>query len=350
MFQRMEKTGRDRVIDLLERRRDGERGPEHLALGIEGGGLRGIVSAGMLAALHDAGFTAELFDSIYGASAGALGGAYFIDGSIEETMPLYYRDVPSYFLDWSRLLKRQPVLALDRLIDQTIVTDRPLDFERVLAGRKLRIIASDIGEAAKLGPRQPQPVRAECFPPANSAQELRELLRASTRIPLAGGPPVVVEDPEGRPERRTSAHAYLDAFITEGLPVDAPKAHGATHLVVLATKPYAQSRSENAAVAAFTRWRLGRLNPNLPDRLRALPDRAAERAGLIDRGQSSLGDDEPAIWCVSPESDVGVPRLSADPDRMLEAAKAGYRLVRKELGLDQPTGFETDPGFRAIFA
>jgi predicted patatin/cPLA2 family phospholipase len=350
MLQRMEKTGREQVIDLLQRRREGERGPEHLALGVEGGGLRGIVSAGMLAALHDAGFTAELFDSIYGASAGALGGAYFIDGSIEKTMPLYYRDVPSFFLDWSRLLKRQPILALDRLVDQTIVTDRPLDFGKVLASRKLRIIASDIGEAAKLGPRQPQPVEAECFPPAASPEELRELLRASTRIPLAGGPPVVVADPEERPDRRTEAHAYLDAFITEGLPVDSPIADGATHLVLLATKPYAQSRSENAAVAGFTRWRLGRLNPNLVHQLRTIPDRAARRATVIDRGQTTPQEGEPTIWCVSPQEDVGVPRLNADPERMLEAAKAGYRLVRKELGLDQPTGFETDPEFRAVFA
>lgn len=346
----MDTTGRQQVIDLLHRRRDGERDDEHLALGIEGGGLRGVVSGGMLAALHDLGFTADLFDSIYGASAGALAGAYFIDGSVEDTLPLYYRDVPDFFLDWSRLLRRQPVLALDRLIDETITVDRPLDFDAVVSSGKLRIIASDIGETAKLGPRRPQPVRAECFPPATSPEELRSYLRASTRIPLVGGPPVTVEDALQRPERRNAAHSYLDAFITEGLPVDAPVAAGATHLLLLATKPYTQSRAENALVAALTRWRLSRLNPNLAAQLRGIPDRAAHRAALIDRCQATPRPDEPAMWCISPTRDVGVPRLNADPDRILGGAEAGYRLVRHELGLDQPSGFDADPVFRAVFS
>lgn len=345
----MERSGRQSVIDLLDQRRNGDRGPERLVLCIEGGGLRGVVSGGMLAALRDVGYLADHFDAIYGASAGALGGAYFIDGSVEETMPLYYRDVPRYFMRWSRLLKGEPPLALDRLIDHTITVDRPLDFEKVLAAGKLRVVASDIGETARLGHDVAQPVRSECFPAASSPEELRSYLRASTRIPLVGGPPVSVEDSLARPDRRASAHSYLDAFVTEGLPIESAVADGATHIIALATKPYSQARAENPLVAAFMRWRLSRLNPNLPDALRTVPDRASARAEVIDRGQSSPAADEPAVWCVSPESDLGVPRMRATPERISEAAQAGYQLVRKELGLDLPTSFVTDPTFRAVY-
>jgi predicted patatin/cPLA2 family phospholipase len=343
-------TGRDQVIELLTRRRDGERGPERLALCIEGGGLRGVVSAGMVSALHDLGFSAEHFDAIYGASAGGLNGAYFIDGAVATAMPLYYRDAPSFFMSWSRLLKRQPILALDRLIDQTITVDRPLDFEKVLASGKLRVIASDIGEAAKLGGNTPQPVQAECFPPPTSPEELRSYLRASTRVPLVGGPPVVVEDALARPGRRPEAHAYLDALLTEALPVESPIADGATHLVVLTTKPYAKARGESGLVTAFTEWRLGKLNPNLRNRLRTIPERVAGRARIIERGQSSPGGGVPAVWCVSPDDPVAVPRLKPDSARILAAAQLGYRLVRSELGLSQPKSFDVDPEFRAIHA
>jgi len=51
--------------------------PFHLALAIEGGGMRGAVSAGMAAAIASLGLT-DAFDSIYGSSAGSVVGAYMV--------------------------------------------------------------------------------------------------------------------------------------------------------------------------------------------------------------------------------------------------------------------------------
>mmetsp|Transcript_14455 Transcript_14455/g.34609 ORF Transcript_14455/g.34609 Transcript_14455/m.34609 type:complete len:906 (+) Transcript_14455:77-2794(+) len=58
----------------------GNRAPEdvaHLALAIEGGGMRGAVSAGMAAAIASLGLS-DAFDSVYGSSAGCIVGAYMI--------------------------------------------------------------------------------------------------------------------------------------------------------------------------------------------------------------------------------------------------------------------------------
>ena len=60
----MDEVGRQAVIDVLHRRRDGERGPERLVLAIEGGGLRGVVSGGMIAALQDRGFKVDKIDPV----------------------------------------------------------------------------------------------------------------------------------------------------------------------------------------------------------------------------------------------------------------------------------------------
>ena len=49
----------------------------HLALAIEGGGMRGSVSAGMAAAIATLGLT-DAFDSVYGSSAGSIVGSYMI--------------------------------------------------------------------------------------------------------------------------------------------------------------------------------------------------------------------------------------------------------------------------------
>jgi predicted patatin/cPLA2 family phospholipase len=377
-------SGRQQVIDLLQRRRAaraagerevgaraaGERevgaraaggrdgdddpgdrpGSERLVLCIEGGGLRGVVAAGMLLALDDLGFTADDFDAVYGSSAGGIAGAYFIGGSPAEAMPLYYREVPRYFLDWTRMLRGRPALDLDRIIDRTIVADHPLDIDAVVASGKLRLIASDIGEVARLGHGETQPVEARCFPPPTSAHELLAFLRATTRIPLLGGPPVPVPDPPHWPDRRDTVHAYLDAFLTEGLPLDSPIADGATHLVVLTTKPYAATVTPNRLVKALAWWRLRRVNPALVDLVADRGHDGDRRAALITRGQTDPAPGEPAIWCVSPTRPVGVGSMRADGERILAGAQTGYRLLRSDLGLDEPVSFESEPTFRAVLS
>ena len=60
-------------------RRASRTDPHHLALVIEGGGMRGVVAGGMVGALEERGFL-DCFDSIHGSSAGACAGAYFLAG------------------------------------------------------------------------------------------------------------------------------------------------------------------------------------------------------------------------------------------------------------------------------
>src|SRR6478609_7542544 len=73
------------VVDVLRRRAaagsaPGARRDEHrVALVLEGGGMRGVVSAGMAAALERLGLTAS-FDLVVGSSAGAINGAALLAG------------------------------------------------------------------------------------------------------------------------------------------------------------------------------------------------------------------------------------------------------------------------------
>ncbi len=48
-----------------------------IALIIEGGGMRGVISAGMALALDELGLV-PAFDAVYGASAGAITGAWLL--------------------------------------------------------------------------------------------------------------------------------------------------------------------------------------------------------------------------------------------------------------------------------
>src|SRR5947209_18409474 len=66
------------------RRTDGRR----IALVIEGGGMRGVVSAGMTAAIEQLGLH-DAFDEVHGASAGAFNGAFLLAGQASYLTALY---------------------------------------------------------------------------------------------------------------------------------------------------------------------------------------------------------------------------------------------------------------------
>src|SRR5581483_4629326 len=68
------------VLQLIRGRR--------VALVIEGGGMRGVVSAGMTAAIEQLGLR-DSFDEVHGASAGAFNAAFFIAGQASYLTALY---------------------------------------------------------------------------------------------------------------------------------------------------------------------------------------------------------------------------------------------------------------------
>ena len=82
------------VVGLIRRRREESSMPGHrddgrrIALVIEGGGMRGVVSAGMTAAIEQLGYT-KCFDEVHGASAGAFNAAFLIAGQASYLTGLY---------------------------------------------------------------------------------------------------------------------------------------------------------------------------------------------------------------------------------------------------------------------
>ncbi len=91
-----------------------------LALAIEGGGMRGAVSAGMTAALASLGL-ADTVDIVYGSSAGCVIAAYLLSGQMcidiyTELLP----DAKSQFVCKKRLVSELCIAALQQLKKKTI--------------------------------------------------------------------------------------------------------------------------------------------------------------------------------------------------------------------------------------
>jgi len=207
-----------RVIDERVRSgsRPGSRGDGlRVVLSIEGGGMRGTVSAGMALALHELGMT-PAFDAVYGASAGALTGAWLLSSEAERLRGWTDPDYARTLIRWSALLRRRPVVDVRSLVEVVYQSVFPMDFASVLASPvEYHPLATDAvtGESTDLRPLIADPV------------ELRLALRASASLPFLAGPPVKLRD------RR-----FYDAGVAESIPFRTPVAQGATHVLVLRSR------------------------------------------------------------------------------------------------------------------
>ena len=207
-----------RVID--ERVRSGSRPRQRtdgyrIALSIEGGGMRGIVSAGMALALHELGLVSA-FDAVYGSSAGAITGAWLLSSEPGKLRGWADPDYARTLIRWSAMLRRRPVVDIRTLVEEVYQTEFPMDFASVLASQ---IEFHPLGTDAETGES------TDLRPLIDTPAELRLALRASASLPFLAGPPVKLRD------RR-----FYDAGVAESVPFRTPRAQGATHVLILRSR------------------------------------------------------------------------------------------------------------------
>ena len=315
-----------RVID--ERVRSGSRPGNRsdglrVALSIEGGGMRGTVSAGMALALHELGMT-PAFDAVYGASAGAITGAWLLSSEPERLRGWADPDYARTLIRWSALLRRRPVVDVQSLVEVVYQSQFPMDFFSVLASPvEFHPLATDAatGESTDLRPLIDDPA------------ELRLALRASASLPFLAGPPIRLRD------RR-----FYDAGVAESIPFRTPLAQGATHILVLRSRrpPAAVDAVVDAVVeaaeAASVAPTTGSPAPRPPRSIRLLTrttlrnESLALRAALLTRSLRTAADVArilelevagKALMIFPPASVPPVSRLTTDGPLLAAALESG---------------------------
>ena len=184
-----------------------------VALIVEGGAMRGVISCAALMSLQDLGMT-SIFDEVYGASAGAANAAYFLAGQAAYATTIYYQKINN--TRFIRRLWHRKVVDIDDLFDSVIGRDRPLRVDRVLASQcRFFITIADActGEAFLVEAK-------------SSATPLLTLLKASAAMPLLYNGLVSVDGKD-----------CFDGGLINPLPVLEAIESGCTDLLVLATRP-----------------------------------------------------------------------------------------------------------------
>ena len=116
------------VKDLIYHRKNCNKKDDghKLTLAIEGGGMRGCVSAGMVTAIHHLGLE-NSFDNVYGSSAGSLIGAYFITRQLPLEGPEVYYDkltnpvAGKSFIDTNRILRAVGIGLLNPMLVKDVL-------------------------------------------------------------------------------------------------------------------------------------------------------------------------------------------------------------------------------------
>jgi predicted acylesterase/phospholipase RssA len=256
---------------LHERKRTGNKTDGcKVALAIEGGGMRGCVSAGMAAAIGYLNLT-DSFDVVYGSSAGTVIGSYLITNQVPWFGPeLYYDCLPTagrQFIDSRRLLRAiglggldprllrdvvtrrgggKPVLDLTFLLKRCLQQLKPLDWDTFVEKQKtipLNVIAS--------GCRSEKAIALNMENGGfSSLHELSEAMHGSCLLPGLAGPLINLDKRAMNGEsvatkfvhgnHRISSDSYeplVDALLYEPLPYRTAVAEGATHVLVSRTRP-----------------------------------------------------------------------------------------------------------------
>jgi predicted patatin/cPLA2 family phospholipase len=273
-----------------------------IALAIEGGAMRGVVSAGMVSALEALGLT-RAFDAVYGSSAGALNAAYFLAGQARIGTTIYFEDINNRrFIDLARPLRGKPIVDLGYLIDDVATRRKPLDAARVIDTGALTVLATHVPTASRAA------LRAFASPP-----RLLEALRAGATMPVVAGPPVM-----------HGGEPYLDASITEPVPLPLAEADGFTHVLVLLTRPVPAPPRTSLLDRVYVLPKLRRLSRDLAARYE---HRATPYSALMGHIQAGRGPAGQAVAVGLRPAGAEIGKLERRAARLQAGAASGYDAV-----------------------
>jgi len=300
------------VIEVLRRRRaDGYRpgrddDGHRIGLAIEGGGMRGIVSAAMVTALEELGFR-SVFDAVYAASSGAMNAVYFLAGSTWYTLSIYYDDLAGpHFIDFRRALCGRPVLNLEFALRDVVDTRKPLDVDAVLRSPTELHIAITLVDRMRT-------LDAHEF--ADKA-DLVAALRASTWLPIAMPGTT-----------RWHGERALDGGVLTAHPVTLARDDDCTHILSLSTRPMGRMTSPRSPSQRMIRSQLERIRHGLGDGyIAGLERNVGERADLLRRRTDPAAP--PYVLDLAPLPGMTeIKRHDVDPGRLINAARQAYAVA-----------------------
>ena len=238
------------TLQVLRRRRQEESKPgaraaddyARVALLVNGGGMRGVISAAMLCALDDLGYK-NAIDIVYGYSAGAINAAYFIAGEMWYPLSIYYDHLASTtFVNFRRSLRRRPIMSMSFASDIVAGELKPLDYAAVRKSALPLVVPVTMVDTQ----------RTELARDFTSNQDLKEAIVASCWLPFANLGTAAFR---GRPA--------LDGGVLMPSMLEAAENDDCTHILLLRTVHMGDRHTPRPLFRSVASRYLDRLEPGL---------------------------------------------------------------------------------------
>lgn len=265
---------------------------------LEGGGMRGLYTAGILDVFLENGIR---FDGVIGVSAGAIHGCSYLSGQMGRSIRYYknYCGDPR-FMSWQSFLKTGDFVGVDFCYHELPEKLDVYDNEAFKScGVPFYVVCTNVETG-----------RAEYIPITDMNAQI-DYLRASASLPYFSR----IVEIEGK--------KYLDGGCTDSIPVEEFRRMGYGKNVIILTRPAEYRKKEEL-----------RALPNLvyrryPNFIRALHERhkeynqTAARIKMLERSGTA--------FVIRPEKALDIGRLESDPEKVQEIYDLGRADARKQL-------------------
>lgn len=266
------------------------------ALIVEGGGMRGIFTAGVLDVFLDEGF--DPFNMYFGVSVGASILSSYLARQHKRHYRIFTQIAPNpEFISFKRMLSGGSYMDLDWLWD-TVESSIPLDTKSIdknLSGKECYIVCTGVesGDPIYLSPM---------------GNDWIDILKASSALPvLYRHFPVI------------SGVPMIDGGVADPLPIREAYKRGARHVVIIRTRPegfYKSSRLSPLLGSMFFKK-----YPGLKEKIRSHVKYYNESVDFIENPPSDL-----TIIQISPKAPTKTGRTSTEIDSLIDDYMNGVEM------------------------
>ncbi|MBM7691183.1 putative patatin/cPLA2 family phospholipase [Peribacillus deserti] len=267
---------------------------------LEGGGMRGVFTAGVLHYFMEN----EIYiPYVVGVSAGACNGSSYISRQIERNriVNIDYISHPEY-ISIKRYFKNRELFGMDFLFNKLPNELVPFDFETFGSAREKFVVGTTDCVTG-------EPVY---FEKKEYEKDMLTILRASSSLPFMA------------PEVEFQGRLLLDGGIADPIPIKKSETDGNTKNVVVLTRNKGYQKSK----ASFG-WLLRRRS-----RHQGLVNAILERHLKYNQTVAYLEEKEARgeVFIIRPEGKLDVGRVERNPEKLSRLYQQGYEQAKKVHG------------------
>ncbi len=271
----------------------------HTGLVLEGGGMRGVFTAGVLDYLLDAKI---YFPYVIGVSAGACNGLSYVSRQRGRAKKCNIDLLDKYhYIGYHYLLTKRNIMDFDLIFEDVPMRILPYDYKTYFDSSERFVMVTSNCETGE----------ANYFEEKNDPVRLLNICRASCSLPFVC--PISYVD--GMP--------MLDGGICDAIPIRKAIADGFERNVVVLTrnKGYRKEVKEKSLP-----WFLYRKYPALRESLRVKNERYNETLDFLEQLER-----EEKVTIIRPEKQLEVDRMERDVSKLEDLYNQGYECAKKSM-------------------